>query len=217
MPLRRCHLREQFRRAQAIIVTAFSGALDAKVGGVLFHVPVVRDDVQATARAVAFVNRPHQRQHVRHRRSISRLIYGHALILLLLASPVRAEDQPAAWSQGKKLADWTSTGLVGAQIVADGWTSRHDLGSFACRIGLTVGAAELVKHTVSRTRPDGSDRMSFYSEHTALATVSSGWKFQIGIPVAIGAGYLRMGAGKHFASDVAVGAVAGLLAQKVCQ
>jgi membrane-associated phospholipid phosphatase len=144
------------------------------------------------------------------------VLLAATLLFLTIATPADAEDQPAAWSQGRAVADWTSTGLVAAQIAADGWTSRHEWPHFACRIGLTVGAAELVKHTVPRTRPDGSDRMSFYSEHTALAVVSSGWKFQIGIPIAIGSGYLRMGADRHFASDVAVGALAGVLAMKVC-
>lgn len=148
-------------------------------------------------------------------------VHGKVLIviavILALAVPAHAEDQPAAWTSHRSIADWTSTGLVGFQLAADGWTARHHLGNFACRVGLTVGAAELVKHTVHRTRPDGSDAMSFYSEHTALATVSSGWRFQVGIPLAIGSGYLRMGAGKHFATDVAVGSMAGLLAMKVCE
>jgi membrane-associated phospholipid phosphatase len=145
------------------------------------------------------------------------MLVGVTLLVLTFATSAYAETQPAAWTKGRPAADWISTGLVGAQIGADAWTSRHALGGFACRIGLTVGAAEIVKHTVPRSRPDGSDQMSFYSEHTALATVSSGWKFQVGVPIAIGSGYLRMAAGKHFASDVAAGAVAGVLAQKVCR
>jgi membrane-associated phospholipid phosphatase len=145
------------------------------------------------------------------------MLVGVTILCLTFATCAYAEEQPAAWSKGRAIADWTSTGLVGAQLAADGWTSRHEWPHFACRVGLTVGAAELVKHTVPRQRPDGSDAMSFYSEHTALATVSSGWRLQVGIPVAIGSGYLRMAAGRHYASDVAFGALAGVLAQKVCR
>lgn len=143
-------------------------------------------------------------------------------VLAIAAAPARAETQPAAWSQGRAIADWTSTGLVAAQLGADAWSAaRSDrpwpaVRCFALRTGVSVAGAELAKHTVSRTRPDGSDRKSFYSEHSALVTASSGWRLELGIPIAIGAGYLRMGAAKHYATDVAIGALAGVLASQVC-
>lgn len=130
---------------------------------------------------------------------------------------------PLAWPSHRDLADYVSTFMVAGNIAGDSWASWKSADpqrAFTCqavRTGITIGAAELVKHVVHRTRPDGSDRMSFYSEHTALAVVSSGWRFQIGVPIAIGAGYLRIAADRHFPSDVAVGAVAGFLARKVCR
>lgn len=143
-----------------------------------------------------------------------------ALLLLTLA---QAETQPAMWASHRNVADSISTALVAANVGAEvvhAWRQpnrKHALGCTALRNGLVVGATETVKVLVHRTRPDGSDRKSFYSEHTALAVLNIGWKFQIGIPIAIGAGYGRAAAGKHYATDILVGAGAGLLASKVCR
>lgn len=144
------------------------------------------------------------------------------LLVLLLASPVYAEDQPAAWKAQRGAADWISTGLVGLQLGADVvhvWKQPDRWSAVRCealRIGLTVGAAEVTKRLVHRTRPDGSDQMSFFSEHTALATVAAGWNVSASIPIAFGAGYGRAAANKHYWSDIAVGAAVGILARKVC-
>lgn len=137
--------------------------------------------------------------------------------------PLTLEPNWLAWSTAERhKADVASTALVFANIGLESWhTFRSaDRGrAFGCqafRMGVTITAAEVVKRTVHRTRPDGSDQMSFYSEHTALAMVNSGWRWQIGIPVALGAGYFRSAANRHFPSDVAVGALAGFFARKVC-
>ena len=145
-----------------------------------------------------------------------------ALLVVVSSAPAAAEDQPAAWTHGRRVADWTSTALVGAQLGAAVWTAArgpnrgHALGCLALQVGATVGPAEATKHFVHRTRPNGYDDKSFYSEHTALLTVASGWNFQIGIPVAIGGGYLRAASNWHYWSDIGAGAGAGLLARKVC-
>src|SRR5205085_3545374 len=145
-------------------------------------------------------------------------------LLVVAASPVAAaEEQPAAWAHGRHIADWTSTAMVGAQLGAAVWTAArgpnrgHALGCLALQVGATIGPAEATKRLVSRTRPNGVDDKSFYSEHTALATVASGWNFQIGIPIAIGTGYLRAASDWHYWSDIGAGAGAGLLARKVCR
>lgn len=145
------------------------------------------------------------------------------LSLVLLAGPAAAQDNGLAWPLSDRhtaavVSDWLVAGQLGAAVVS-GLRSADRKQALSClsyRVGVTVGVAELVKRTVHRTRPDESDRMSFYSEHTALATVASGWRFQVSVPIAIGAGYLRVAANKHFPSDVAVGALAGYLARKVC-
>lgn len=146
------------------------------------------------------------------------------LVVVLGAAPVRAEDQPVAWSPAHRpIADWISTGLVVGQLATDTIVNlrsdqpKRALVHEACAVGLTIGLAELTKALVHRTRPDGSDRKSFYSEHTALATAAAGWRFDIGIPIAFGAGYGRAAAAKHYWSDIAVGAGVGVLARQVCR
>lgn len=121
-----------------------------------------------------------------------------------------------------KVADYTSTVLVGVNIGAEvisAWRQedkKHALGCVALRNGIAIGATELTKILVHRTRPDGSDNKSFYSEHTTLAVLNSGWKFQFSIPIAIGAGTGRVVAKKHYVTDVLTGAGAGFLASRVC-
>lgn len=143
------------------------------------------------------------------------------VVVLATAAPVSAEDS-AAWSSHRAVADWISTGLVAGQIGADAvmsWRAvdrKHAFGCQALRLGVTIGAAELSKALVHRTRPDGSDQKSFFSEHTALAIASSGWRVSVGIPIAFGAGYGRTAAGKHYLTDVLVGAGVGALAQRLC-
>lgn len=123
----------------------------------------------------------------------------------------------------KKVADVASTVAVGVNIGAEmisSWKSSDRKSAFQCefvRNGVLIGATELTKVLVHRTRPDGSDNKSFYSEHTALAVLNSGWKFQIGIPIAIGAGTGRVVAKKHYTTDVLAGAAAGFLSSKICK
>lgn len=147
-----------------------------------------------------------------------------AFVLLLWAAPVAAQEtQPLAWDSHRKLADALSTALVGVNLGAEtvqAWRApdrKHALLCEAVRNGLTIGASEVIKRVVNRTRPDGSDRFSFYSEHTALAAVNAGWHLNISIPIAIGAGYGRAAADKHYLTDIAVGAGAGWLAAQVCR
>ena len=145
-----------------------------------------------------------------------------ALLVVGASAPSQAEENPFAWPGHHRTADWMSTAFVAAQLTADvyhagaGDRPGHALGCLALRTGATVGAAELTKAVIIRMRPDGSNRHSFYSEHTALAMQSAGWRLQIGIPIAIGTGYLRIAANRHYFSDVAVGALAGLLTRRIC-
>jgi hypothetical protein len=146
------------------------------------------------------------------------------LVLVLgLAAPAAAEDSPFRWPAHTTAAARISDGLVAAAVTFDtvhalrSSDRKHALLNEACRLGLTVGVSELVKRTTHRTRPDGSDDMSFWSEHTALSMQASGWRYSVGVPIAVGAGYFRMAAGKHYATDVAAGAGMGLLAQWLCR
>jgi membrane-associated phospholipid phosphatase len=79
---------------------------------------------------------------------------------------------------------------------------------------------EIFKKAVSRTRPDGSDKLSFPSGHAssafALATVAQkhyGWK--VGVPSYLAAsaiGFSRIERDKHYLSDVLAGATLGVIA-----
>jgi membrane-associated phospholipid phosphatase len=78
---------------------------------------------------------------------------------------------------------------------------------------------QILKSAVGRTRPDGSNRVSFPSGHTssafALATVAErhyGWK--VGVPSYLAAGAIglsRIERSKHYLSDVLAGATLGVI------
>jgi membrane-associated phospholipid phosphatase len=145
-------------------------------------------------------------------------------VVLLAAAPVSADEpRPFRWSGHHALAGHLSDAVVAAAIAADtaaSWRSEHRGRAFGCqalRLGLVTGVTAVVKRTVHRTRPDGSDRMSFFSGHTATAMASAGWRLEVGVPIAVGAGYLRMAADKHYLTDVLAGAAAGWLVSRVCQ
>jgi membrane-associated phospholipid phosphatase len=77
----------------------------------------------------------------------------------------------------------------------------------------------ILKETVQRTRPDGSNKFSFPSGHTsnafALATVADGhFGPKVGIPAyaaAAAIGWCRVGKNVHHLSDVLAGAALGVI------
>lgn len=81
----------------------------------------------------------------------------------------------------------------------------------------TVGVTYLMKTTIHKRRPDGSDRQSFPSMHSATAFADAsflmrryGWKF--GVPAYALAGYVAWGrvySKKHDGWDVLTGAAIG--------
>lgn len=146
------------------------------------------------------------------------------LIVALCSAPVAAQDAPSAWpSEHRDVAAVMSWAAVSTNVAMDSFSAwkqpdrKHAMACTLTRYALTVAAAQITKRLVGRERPDGSDAQSFYSGHTAWAFVSSGWNWRIGIPIGISTGYLRTAANKHYWSDVAAGAGAGLLARKVCR
>lgn len=145
------------------------------------------------------------------------------LVVLTLATPAAAEPTPLKWPSHRTVAGHLSDGLVAAALAADtvsSWRSHNRRRAFSCqvlRLGFTLGVAELTKRLVHRDRPDGSDAKSFFSGHTAAAMASAGWRVDVGIPIAVGAGYLRMAANKHYATDVLAGAAVGYFAHNLCE
>lgn len=133
------------------------------------------------------------------------------ITLFLWASPVSAQ------TTAEKVADWTSTGLVGVNVAADAVYSyrHHCMAGFLLKNALTIGSAEVVKRVVHEDRPDHSDLKSFYSEHSALAMVNRGWSVRIGFSVALGAGLGRDLALKHHPHDIVIGFGAGELANRL--
>lgn len=146
-------------------------------------------------------------------------------VLLLLCVPtiVSAEPTPLKWPSHQDLARHLSDVSVYSAIGLDilhSWRAPDQKRAFGCqakRMLATVAVSELTKRIVHRERPDGSDHFSFFSEHTAMSMASSGWRYEVGVPVAVGAGYLRMAAHRHYLTDVIVGAGVGLLATRICQ
>lgn len=148
------------------------------------------------------------------------------IIAALLLVSVSAAAQPAvdtsarkalAWEAGnQRKADIISTVLVAAALAlpcstkdmrADKrWTCLENEG---IRVGISIGAAELVKHFVHRTRPNGADRKSFYSEHTTIACAATLHTKAWALCPAVG--YMRVAADKHWTTDVGTGAAAGAL------
>jgi len=123
----------------------------------------------------------------------------------------------------QKIADWTSTGLVLANVagsIVDASRApdkRHAFGCLALKNGIEIAATRAVKRLVHKTRPDGSDRRSFWSGHTSSAMVNSGWSVRVGASIALGAGASRILANRHDVVDVLAGAGAGYLTSLVCR
>lgn len=91
--------------------------------------------------------------------------------------------------------------------------------SAACYGILTTG----IKHTVREMRPDGSERNSFPSGHTALAfmgaeLIRSEYPLGAGVTayvVATGVGFMRLYNDRHWLNDVVAGAGVGILSARV--
>lgn len=143
--------------------------------------------------------------------------------VLLCSVSASAEPTPLKWPNHQQLARWMSDAGVTFNIGASVWTAaraenpKRALGCEALKLGFTIGLAETVKRVVNRQRPDGSDDMSFYSEHSAVVASMSGYRYEVGIPVAVMTGLLRGAANKHFATDIGVGLAAGFAASTICK
>lgn len=149
-----------------------------------------------------------------------------ALVLLLaLASPARGQEAaPFAWRpEARSAAQFASDSLLSSQATFYAWhvwtapDRKRAISCAAARVGITYAATEIVKRIVRRERPDGSDRLSFWSGHAASSMAMAGWRYEIGIPLSVTTGYLRTAANRHYLSDVAVGLGVGAAANLICR
>lgn len=149
-------------------------------------------------------------------------------LLLLCASSASAQTgtEPLAWNPSNRpTADAISNIAVGGQAFAAGLKSYKDwkVGEhktawrMACSAGMAIGASEGLKALIHEDRPNGFDRKSFPSGHSALAASLSGWNFTFGVPLAAFTGILRVNANwHHLYKDVMPGWAIGAGAQAAC-
>lgn len=160
---------------------------------------------------------------------------GLALALLLSAAPAEAQSTaldrltpPLPTPTERSIADLASWGTVAAALALDtkaSWDQADRRRAFereGLRLGLTYTVAEIVKLAVHRDRPCApscgidSPTSSFYSLHTAFGfSTLGGPRLAVSLPLAISTGGLRIAAGKHYLTDVLVGAAAGALASRL--
>lgn len=147
------------------------------------------------------------------------------VVLLAVARSAPASAQaifldppnPPVSASTRKIADTVSTLLASAAVGLATWDAAHSddpkgrLLKLSMREGITVGLSTAVKKAVHRTRPDGSDAQSFFSEHTAITATAicsiTDRKIGLGATVLVGAG--RVFGWKHFLSDTLTGGLVG--------
>lgn len=138
---------------------------------------------------------------------------GSGLLLSLVAQPACASKK--GWATASDI------GTYGLAAAALGLPLVHDDGKGALEaafsLGAAEGAAQLLKAAIPETRPDGSNRKSFPSGHTALAFAGAatiqqreGWVAAIpAYAVAAFVGVARVEARKHHWYDCVAGAAIG--------
>lgn len=151
------------------------------------------------------------------------MILRLALLCLVIAAPAAGQEPiPYRWTSHEEVPARISDALVTAQISAsiwEAWHADHPGRAFvhdACAAGATVLAAEVIKRVVKRDRPNHYDNKSTPSMHTGVATSLAGWRPAWGASFAIGVGWGRGASGWHYTSDVALGALLGYTAGRVC-
>jgi hypothetical protein len=140
------------------------------------------------------------------------------LIIVFILQATFADPSSLAW-KNTQLANELSYVPVIASIMVDSYDSYKSTDKKRAfvmqseRTGINISAAYLVKTLIHRERPDMSDNMSFYSEHTALTAM--GPRLAFTLPLTISTGYLRIAANKHYLTDVITGAIVGLATSRI--
>ena len=155
-----------------------------------------------------------------NRKRSSVLIHA-AVALLIITGPLHAEEPtPFRLGSHEQIPRWISDAAVSTNVGLDLWQSLYKTDSrtrwaVPCRYALTFGLVELGKWAIHRERPNGYDDNSTPSGHTAFASTAAHSPMAAGFTVVVGWG--RQAGGMHYATDVALGALTGLVARKVCQ
>ena len=152
--------------------------------------------------------------------------------LLYSATEHNFIKHPAAFEKKDDKHKWTDYAVGGAPLAATwimkaaGVESRSRtermLTANAMAMGITFGASQLLKHTVSETRPDMTDDHSFPSGHTTLAFASatilsreyghvSPWITPGAYATATATQILRMQHNRHWINDLYTGAGIGII------
>ncbi len=148
--------------------------------------------------------------------------YWIGLFLLIptisYAQPSPIDPTSLAWKNTRDAAILSNVIVISGITLdtIDSWRSSDRKRAFIKqgeRTAIVLGATELVKRITHRTRPDNSDDLSFPSEHTGFAAMNRRW--QISIPLMSSTGYLRIGANKHYLTDVIVGGLVGSLVNRI--
>lgn len=142
------------------------------------------------------------------------------ITLLLSISTIYMTAVAGSMSGWKSTSDLLAIGLPVAAAGA-AWANSDTVGlkEFAATLVSTVGVSEILKYSIHKTRPDGSDNRSFPSGHTAVAFAAVGFidrrwgDSQTYRPWLYGAaaltGLARVKADKHHWQDVMAGAAIG--------
>lgn len=154
------------------------------------------------------------------------------VILLSFASPLKAqsiftvdfskESAPLALKSetARKVVDYTTTGILGGEAIVlikaikDAPDTKHAILCASGRVGVTMGATEILKRVIHRERPDGSDFKSTPSGHTALAAVMTNGKYSFFFPITVALG--RQVSKRHYLTDTLFGAGLGYTAKLIC-
>ncbi len=144
-----------------------------------------------------------------------------------LPGPFRESGSATRWGDyGLALSPLAATWIMKACGVKSRSTTRRLMTSNAMAAGLTIGISQLLKSTVSETRPDGSNNNSFPSMHASLAFMGatilsreyghiSPWITIGGYTAATGTQMLRIGHNAHWMNDIAMGAGIGVVSTQL--
>lgn len=146
---------------------------------------------------------------------IARNLLGGAVCASLITAASPAIAGTKGWQDASNIGrDVLVVAAIGVPLVKDDTTGTLQAGG-------SLGAAQIVsyglKEAFPETRPDGSDRKSFPSGHTALsfagaATLQNRYGWKVGLPAQVLAGFVglaRIQADKHHWYDVLAGAAIG--------